>query len=563
MSGFVIKYIDIYNLLWEYKEKLETLIEDIGYCENSINDFITGTAFQGEAATSIKNYMNEVHITLLSSFKVTAQNIQDNLILYKAGYYEIDSSTNFVLPEEEIKAFRTKLNGNALDTEKYADKVNRKLGEVSDIYQVSHPDTNGVFKIHQQIDQELLNFLTDIETQEQTTVTALEQSAELLISGLKNCVSKIGSIDITNYESNSFYQDAEVYALASLNQNCYQNHETYKGIYDEIWNNEQGLRDAADARETQGIWKTVGGVFLVVGGTVCIVASGGAATPIVAAGWTAGGGTIAFGVADSIEGAQDIYYGSIGDIDSTSMNYLKSVVFQGNEDAYYLTENVFSFASSAFIPISQAARVGNLTFRSGVTTVAKEGIAMAAGAGASDVTMKVTGSQTASVVAGMITSWGTGHGLNGVDTRFNISGNSGRKSYRILNNLSADEVNAIFKDTMGYEPPYKPGTKVTEIELIENETYVRVYDKVNSRMQGGWVMKAEDIAGLTPEEIQNKFALPTTPKYICDVNLEAGTKLRVGEVNPLFGFEGGGQQYDLIINGKNVGTFTNERMIGQ
>ena len=451
MSGFVIKYIDIYNLLWEYKEKLETLIEDIGYCENSINDFITSTAFQGEAATSIKNYMNEVHITLLSSFKVTAQNILDNLILYKAGYYDIDSSTNFVLPEEEIKAFRTKLNGNALDTEEYADKVNRKLGEVSDIYQVSHPDTNGVFKIHQQIDQELLNFLTDIETQEQTTVTALEQSAELLISGLKNCVSKIGSIDITNYESNSFYQDAEVYALASLSQNCYQNHETYKGIYDEIWNNEQALRDAADARETQGIWKTVGGVFLVVGGTVCIVASGGAATPIVAAGWTAGGGTIAFGVADSIEGAQDIYYGSIGDIDSTSINYLKSVVFQGNEDAYYLTENVFAFASSAFIPISQAARVGNLTFRSGVTTVAKEGIAMAAGAGASDVTMKVTGSQTASVVAGMITSWGTGHGLNGVDTRFNISGNKIRSNSNNSVPYSGEEWCRYFRETYGNE----------------------------------------------------------------------------------------------------------------
>ena len=42
-----------------------------------------------------------------------------------------------------------------------------------------------------------------------------------------------------------------------------------------------------------------------------------------------------------------------------------------------------------------------------------------------------------------------------------------------------------------------------------------------------------------------------------------GTRLRTGEVNPLFGFDGGGQQYDLIINGKNVGTFTNERIIGQ
>lgn len=143
-------------------------------------------------------------------------------------------------------------------------------------------------------------------------------------------------------------------------------------------------------------------------------------------------------------------------------------------------------------------------------------------------------------------------------------GEGGSKvNYNILNVSSADDVNLIFKETMGYVPPYKPGTTVTEIQLTENATYVRVYDKVNSRMQGGWVMKEEDIVGLTPQDIQNKFALPTTPKYICDVNLEAGTRLRTGEVNPLFGFEGGGQQYDLIINGKNVGTFTNERIIGQ
>ncbi len=76
-------------------------------------------------------------------------------------------------------------------------------------------------------------------------------------------------------------------------------------------------------------------------------------------------------------------------------------------------------------------------------------------------------------------------------------------------------------------------------------------------------MKVEDVAGLTPQEIQNKFSLPHLPQYICDVNLKSGTRLRTGEVNPLFGFSGGGQQYDLIINGKNVGTFINERKIGK
>ena len=60
---------------------------------------------------------------MLSSFKVTAQNLLDNMVLYKAGYYEIDGSTNFVLPEETIKEFRTKLNTSYGDTEDCAGDV--------------------------------------------------------------------------------------------------------------------------------------------------------------------------------------------------------------------------------------------------------------------------------------------------------------------------------------------------------------------------------------------------------------------------------------------------------
>lgn len=66
--------------------------------------------------------------------------------------------------------------------------------------------------------------------------------------------------------------------------------------------------------------------------------------------------------------------------------------------------------------------------------------------------------------------------------------------------------------------------------------------KINCRsnMYRLCISQSEDIAGIKPQEIQNKFALPNTPKYICDVNLEVGTRLRTGEVNTLFGFDGGG-----------------------
>lgn len=130
--------------------------------------------------------------------------------------------------------------------------------------------------------------------------------------------------------------------------------------------------------------------------------------------------------------------------------------------------------------------------------------------------------------------------------------------------FTAEETNQWFIDNIkpDYKPPYKPGTLVKEIELTENTTFVRVYDNMpdGSGMYGSWVMKADDIKGLTPLEIQNKFALPNTPKYVCDVELEAGTHIRVGEVNPLDGWgNGGGTQYDLI--GQRIGEFKNERLL--
>ena len=433
-----------------------------------------------------------------------------------------------------------------------------------------------------------MNFITTIQNQESSTVTALENSVDLLISSLNSCIAKVGLNQgtIANYESNSFYTDKDVYALANISELFYQQHEDNKDVYDAICEAEQNLKDAAEERETQGVWKTVAGVVLVGVGVACIIATAGAASPIVAAvGVAVGTGTTIFGVADSAEGAQDIYYGSIGDIDSTAVNDLKYVVFQGNEEAYYLTESVFAFAASAMIPIGQAASAGNLTFRSGATIVAKEGIATAAGAGAQKCTTDLTGNQTAGMIAGMEASMATAQGLNGIeagakklakpklgdvgtdggavlndaDVGSAVNGGTSSKiGYEYLDdqlgNLkdkvkinqyqSAESVNAWW-EARGYKSPYKEKTVVQDITLTEDTKFVRVYDGVNSNLEGGWVMRAEDIKGLTPKEIQAKFALEYEPKFIGEVELKAGDTVRLGEVGPNFGFDGGGIQIDL------------------
>ena len=422
MEGFQINYTDLSDLFWEYKRKIENLIENIDNCIERISMFTENAVFTGKTGDAVKSYLGEAHITILSGIKVTAQTLLDNMAAYKDGYRAIDSSTNFKLDEEAIQEFRKKLASNYEDTDEYTGEIRSALSEVSDISDVGMPDSNGVFDIHEQMDSDLIKLVSNVNSYERENVVRLENSVELLLENLQSCLSKIGLSQgaIESYETGSFITGKDAGALNTGIKIFGDLHEKNKEAYDEIYETEQKIKDEAEKRKTQGIWRMVGGAVLIATGVACIVLTGGAATPIVAdIAVAVGSGTAVFGAADAIEGTQDIYYGSTGDIDSTAVNGIKDDLFQGNEDAYYLTENAFAFAASAMIPIGQASTAGNLTFKSTATIVAKEGISMGAGAGAQKITTDVTGNDTAGMVAGMVASGMTAKGLNGIEAEAN------------------------------------------------------------------------------------------------------------------------------------------------
>ncbi len=422
MEGFQINYTDLSDLFWEYKRKIENLIENIDNCIEKINMFTENAVFTGKTGDAVKSYLGEAHITILSGIKVTAQTLLDNMAAYKDGYRAIDSSTNFKLDEEAIQEFRKKLASNYEDTDEYTGEIRSALSEVSDISDVGMPDSNGVFDIHEQMDSDLIKLVSNVNSYERENVVRLENSVELLLENLQSCLSKIGlsQCAIESYETGSFITGKDAGTLNTGIKIFGDLHEKNKEAYDEIYETEQKIKDEAEKRKTQGIWRTVGGAVLIATGVACIVLTGGAAIPIVAdVAVAVGSGTAVFGAADAIEGTQDIYYGSTGDIDSTAVNGIKDDLFQGNEDAYYLTENAFAFAASAMIPIGQASTAGNLTFKSTATIVAKEGISMGAGAGAQKITTDVTGNDKAGMVAGMVASGVTAKGLNGIEAEAN------------------------------------------------------------------------------------------------------------------------------------------------
>lgn len=564
MEGFQINYTDLSDLFWEYKRKIDNLIENIDNCIERINMFTENAVFTGKTGDAVKSYLGEAHITILSGIKVTAQTLLDNMAAYKDGYRAIDSSTNFKLDEEAIQEFRKKLASNYEDTDEYTDKIRSALSEVSDISDVGMPDSNGVFDIHEQMDSDLIKLVSNVNSYERENVVRLENSVELLLENLQSCLSKIGLSQgaIESYETGSFITGKDAGTLNTGIKIFGDLHEKNKEAYDEIYETEQKIKDEAEKRKTQGIWRTVGGAVLIATGAACIVLTGGAAIPIVAdVAVAVGSVTAVFGAADAIEGTQDIYYGSTGDIDSTAVNGIKDDLFQGNEDAYYLTENAFAFASSAMIPIGTASKAGELTFRSGTVMLGKEGVSTLAGYGASNLVYDKTNNQTLGMIAGILASTGSAKGLNMADAKLGWS-NKGVKG-NVVESVTGD---------------IESGKAIGTDELVVRDTKFLDADEnidwekwaPNGGRVPGTIKENQTIpAGTIIDRYGSQWGKYTSPAgvpyeqralpYIENPNayhkyevLKPIDNVTISEIAPAFEQVGGGIQYELPNNIKKL-----------
>ena len=551
-------------MFWEYKRKIENLIENIDNCIERINMFTENAVFTGKTGDAVKSYLGEAHITILSGIKVTAQTLLDNMAAYKDGYRAIDSSTNFKLDEEAIQEFRKKLASNYEDTDEYTGEIRSVLSEVSDISDVGMPDSNGVFDIHEQMDSDLIKLVSNVNSYERENVVRLENSVELLLENLQSCLSKIGlsQCAIESYETGSFITGKDAGALNTGIKIFGDLHEKNKEAYDEIYETEQKIKDEAEKRKTQGIWRMVGGAVLIATGAACIVLTGGAATPIVAdVAVAVGSGTAVFGAADAIEGTQDIYYGSTGDIDSTAVNGIKDDLFQGNEDAYYLTENAFAFASSAMIPIGTASKAGELTFRSGTVMLGKEGVSTLAGYGASNLVYDKTNNQTLGMIAGILASTGSAKGLNMADAKLGWS-NKGVKG-NVVESVTGD---------------IESGKAIGTDELVVRDTKFLDADEnidwekwaPNGGRVPGTIKENQTIpAGTIIDRYGSQWGKYTSPAgvpyeqralpYIENPNayhkyevLKPIDNVTISEIAPAFEQVGGGIQYELPNNIKKL-----------
>jgi RHS repeat-associated protein len=134
-------------------------------------------------------------------------------------------------------------------------------------------------------------------------------------------------------------------------------------------------------------------------------------------------------------------------------------------------------------------------------------------------------------------------------------------AFRGLKNINPQFANAGFK-ALGYDAPFDELKPIVDFAIQKEEQFVRVFSSQVGNKEGGWLMKAGDIAGLTPGQIKDRFALDYVPDMMVDVCVPAATTLRAGTAAARPGVgAGGGTQF--LTERLPSGSFSNARAIGE
>lgn len=359
--SYNIKFDDITSVQVESQKTMNAWGESMSSLNKAMNDFIKNQNLQGQAISSMRTYLVEVHGTLLQTLANLMNDYSTNLLLYKDGYYQIDSFLHTKLPGKEFTRLHSDLKGSRDKLKPEIELLKTTKSDISDL--VSYEGTSHTSTIMN------YNFLMNQLKNLDTSITQYESShsgqdlvafKELLAATKALIAEHAGkSRNVGTYQSGDFgkLKSVQRFALAydQAAKQMESRVERVKAAQERDKVRFEAL--AAEDRAKKG-WIDLGvGVFTAVIGIVAVVSTMGAATPLVVAGGVVGFGTSVYGLSNAEEGIHNIQLGNAGDIQTKAKNPIRDTVFMGNDKLYHEVGNVFVTASAIMIPIGQTQSV--------------------------------------------------------------------------------------------------------------------------------------------------------------------------------------------------------------
>ncbi len=362
--NYVIKYAAMDQLYVQMCGRIDEWNTQLEQWEEAYRKLVNMDTFQGKSAESVKLYLQEVHGFLVVMIKQTLQTYQVRYLLYKTGYYDIDENKYSSIPREALQGEKRKLQEESERLEDISRDIQRSLNSVSDIICLKNPSIEYLADALIDLRKKINLFEQNIENYEETQLTAVQGDMLGLIDSLNNAIQsyrKSGG-NIADYQTGDVGKrisivDVFVNALANVQYIDDKKEEIQIAadkqaeVYKQI---QLDYEEACEAREAAGQAKMIqGGVAMLIG-VAAIVGTAGMATPVVITAGVTGTCSFMYGVSSGVEGAQDWYLGSVGDLETASLNPIRDTIFAGNSEFYELWGNLNMSVAGICIPVGQA-----------------------------------------------------------------------------------------------------------------------------------------------------------------------------------------------------------------
>ena len=360
--SYHVKFNDIASMQGQTNQTIQQWGFALDALQESIATFANQSELQGKAMTSAKSYMTEVHGTFIQTLTLLMNEYIASFLLYKDGYYQIDTHNHAELPEDVYKGLHSDLGKSKQRFEQQLEQLTTAKLRVAGLvnYQgTSHTKTKFTYE---KLMKDIKHLDESITQYEEMHVRQDLQAFKELLAATKSLLAEHSSRDrsMGSYQSGAFGKLPSVQRFMVAYEQVTAQLNDRMGIIQAALERDQVRMEAlhAEERTKQGLMNLVFGVLTFVAGLSALAMSGGTALPIVAPILKiAGTATWMYGASNSIEAGQNIYYGLSGDGKSFAMNPIRDTIFLGNGELYHGFGQVFTLTTGVFIPIAKTKSI--------------------------------------------------------------------------------------------------------------------------------------------------------------------------------------------------------------
>ena len=336
--------------------------ESLKQLQESIATFANQSELQGEAMTSAKSYMTEVHGTFIQTLTLLMNEYIASFLLYKDGYYQIDTHNHAELPEDVYKGLYSDLGKSKQRFEQQLEQLTTAKLRVAGLvnYQgTSHTKTKFTYE---KLMKDIKHLDESITQYEEMHARQDLQAFKELLDATKSLLAEHSSRDrsMGSYQVGDFRQLPSMnrFMLAAQQSAIYLNNHMPQ--IQEAGDREKVRIDTlrAEERTKEGAMNLFFGILTLVAGISALVISGGSAIPIVTP-WLKTSGYIMYllGSSNALEGVHNISLGVRGDGQTHAFNPLRDTIFMGDVQTYNNVVQVVSLTTGILIPIAHTQSI--------------------------------------------------------------------------------------------------------------------------------------------------------------------------------------------------------------